>query len=172
MAPWHMHIFQTDHPTPSPSTPPTATENPNVWEISITEPSQEAGKKTPFSVTERLLDVEGLISPYTSGTVEAIGFGVVAPILPNGVFRLEGIFLPEGQSEITVSVTADDGSAIGEATLLVKYIRPSEVSGFVSVADGGEVEVLDQDSPIAGAKIQVPPASAMRNFTCQVIYDP
>ena len=169
-----MHIFQTDHPTPSPSTPPPppTTENPNAWNITITEPSQEAGKKTFFTVTERLLDVEGLISPYTSGNVEAIGFGVVAPILPNGVFRLEGIFLPEGQSEITCSVSADDGSAIGEATLLVKYIRPSEVSGLVSVSDGGEVEVIDQDSPIAGAKIQVPPTSAMRNFTCQVIYDP
>lgn len=147
-----------------------------TWTVSITyPPPTQTYVPQHGELGGRTLDIEGVVIPYSPGAmVEAIGFGVTAPILqnPSGFFRLRGIILPEGKTEIIVSVTTADGSQVGKATLKAMYSRPSDASGSISQEGGGSVEVSDRDSPVAGAKMEVPPGSATRDFLAQVIHDP
>ena len=140
-------------------------------ELTITTPDQS------FTIVEqRVVDIKGKITPYASGIVKAVGFGVITTsttILSSGLFSLENVYLPEGETDVLVSAVADDGSAIGKArTLRFSYTRPYEGSSFVTSQDGGGVEIMDQDSPVAGAKFEVPPGSAKRDVRIQVLYDP
>lgn len=154
----------TKKPTRSPKRPIV-----KKHELIITNPGQI------FTVVEqRVVDIVGKITPYAPGVVKAVGVITTdTRISPNGLFRLENMYLPEGVTDVVVSAVNDNGSAIGETrTLTFSYTRPSEGSSFVTSQGGGDVEITDQDSPVAGAKISVPPGSAKRDIRIQVIYDP
>ena len=98
--------------------------------VSITQPHQEVS-----TTNERIINIEGKVTPYISGTVHALGY--VAPIFPPGQFIIGYGFLPEGAIDIDIVATADDGSAIGEAYIQVTYARPSEGSYSITVTMGG-----------------------------------
>lgn len=142
-------------------------------ELIITTP---APADQDLTVSEhRLVDIKGEITPYASGTVTAVGVGIIASttILPSGLFSLEDVFLPQGETDVLVSAVADDGSAMGETrTLRFSYTLPSEGSSLVTSQDGGSVEIMDPDSPVAGSKIEVQPGAAKRDIRIQVVYDP
>jgi len=154
----------TKKPTRSPKRPIV-----QKHELIITNPGQI------FTVVEqRVVDIVGKITPYAPGVVKAVGVITTdTRISSNGLFRLENVYLPEGVTDVVVSAVNDNGSAIGEnRTLTFSYTRPSEGSSFVTSQGGGDVEITDQESPVAGAKISVPPGSAKRDIRIQVIYDP
>lgn len=169
-----MQITNKKKPTtkkPTTKKPTRSPKRPTVQkhELIITNPGQI------FTVVEqRVVDIVGKITPYAPGVVKAVGVITTdTRISPNGLFRLENVYLPEGVTDVVVSAVNDNGSAIGDTrTLTFSYTRPSEGSSFVTSQGGGDVEITDQDSPVAGAKISVPPGSAKRDIRIQVIYDP
>lgn len=144
-------------------------------ECKADDPSVSITQPPPDSIThEHSITIEGEITPPTSGTVSlsVSAYDYVATIFPPGLFRVQGVILPDGDSQIDIVANADDGSFIGVASLHITYIRPSDSSGYVDSLTGGDIEVTNQESDIYGAIIQVPPGSATRSFASAIIYDP
>ena len=132
--------------------------------ITVTYPPQD------YTSLERMITIEGYVTPYAPGTISALGS--VGPILPTGLFRVEGVFLPDGPSNINVVATSNKGSVMARKTLRVTYTVPSEASSLITISNGGASAVTDQASDIFGAKIQVPPGMAKREFASHIVYDP